>query len=130
MEWLYYWKYVNQITLNRKSSQKLSFTNVLGHFSNFGDCESFHVLNSLDVLALWETNWDDSIDSSNFSLKCYLPFVLKDSVTHVHCLVVYQYERLSLSLTCPLKTEDSFYKVLIDLTLFSILLLFLHVDRS
>ena len=104
MKWPYYRNYVNQVTLNHKISQKFSFTNIQGLCSNFVDCESFHVLNSLNVLALWETNWDDSIDSSNFSAKCYLPFVLKDSVTHMHCLAVYKNERLSLPLTCSLKT--------------------------
>ena len=45
---------------------KLSFTNIRGLRSNFVDCESFLESNSSDILALCETNLDDSIDSSNF----------------------------------------------------------------
>ena len=45
-------------------SHKLSFTNI--------DCESFLESNSCDILALCETNLDDSIDSGNFFVRCYL----------------------------------------------------------
>ena len=45
--------------------------------------------NSSDILALWETNLDDSIDSSNFSVRGYLPLNRKDSATHMHGLVVH-----------------------------------------
>ena len=48
------------------NSLKLSFT-------NFVDCESFLESNSPDILALCETNMDDSIDSGNFSVRGYLP---------------------------------------------------------
>ena len=68
---------------------KLSFTNTQGLRSNFVDCESFLKSNSPDVLALYETNLDDSIDSSNFSVKGYLPLIQKDSSTHIHGLAVY-----------------------------------------
>ena len=46
---------------------KLSFTDIPGLHSNFVDCESFLESNSPDILALCETNMDDSIDCSNFS---------------------------------------------------------------
>ena len=59
------------------SSLKLSFTNIQGLRSNFVDCESFLESNSPGILALCETNPDDSIDSGNFSLRGYLPFNLK-----------------------------------------------------
>ena len=36
----------------------------------------------------WQT-WDDSIDSGNFSVRGYLPLILKDCTTHVHGLAVY-----------------------------------------
>ena len=36
---------------------------------NFVDCESFLESNSPDILALCETNLDDSIDSGNFSVR-------------------------------------------------------------
>ena len=44
--------------------------------------------NSPDILALYKTNLDDSIDSGNFSVRGYLPLIQKDSVTHVHGLAV------------------------------------------
>ena len=47
------------------NSLKLSFTNIRGLRSNFVDCESFPESNSPDILALCETNLDDSIDSGN-----------------------------------------------------------------
>ena len=56
---------------------------------NFVDCESFLESNSLDSLALCETNLDDSIDSGNFSVRGYLPLIRKDSSTHMHGLAVY-----------------------------------------
>ena len=71
------------------NSLKLSFTNIWGLHSNFVDCESFLESNSPDILALCETNQDDSIDSGNFSVRCYLPLIWKDSSTHMHGLMVY-----------------------------------------
>ena len=60
------------------NSLKLSFTNILGLCLNFVRCESFLESNSPDILALCETNWDDSIDSGNlcerlpsFNLKSF-----------------------------------------------------------
>ena len=63
--------------------------------SNFVDCESFLESNSPDILALRETNLDDSIDSGNFSVRGYLPLIRKDSSTHMHGLAVYVKEGLS-----------------------------------
>ena len=71
------------------NSLKLSFTNIRGLHSNFVDCESFLESNSPDILALCETNLDDSIDSGNFSARGYLPLIQKDSSTHMHGLAVY-----------------------------------------
>ena len=73
---------------------KLSFTNILGLHLNFADCESFLESNSPDILALCETNLDDSIDSGNFSVTGYLPLIWKDSSTHIHGLTVYVKEGL------------------------------------
>ena len=70
------------------SSLKLSFTNIRVLRSNFVDCESFLESNFPDILALCETNLDDSIDSGNFSVRGYLPFIRKDSSTHMHSLAV------------------------------------------
>ena len=51
---------------------KLCFTNILGLRSSFVNCKSFLESNSPDILALCETNLDDSIDSGNFSVRGYL----------------------------------------------------------
>ena len=66
---------VNKINSNRTILLMLSFTNIRGLRSNFVDCESFLESNSPDILALCETNLDDSFDSGNFSLKGYLPLI-------------------------------------------------------
>ena len=71
------------------NSLKFSFTNIRGLRSNFVECESFLELNSPDILALWETNFDDSTDSGNFSVRDYFPLIRKDSITHMYGLAVY-----------------------------------------
>ena len=76
------------------NSLKRRFTNIWGLCLNFVDCKSFLKSNSPDILALCETNLDDSIDSGNFSLRGYLPLIWKDSGTHVHGLAVYVKEGL------------------------------------
>ena len=68
---------------------KLSFTNIRVLYSNFVEFESFLELNSPDILALCDTNFDDSTVSGNFSIKSYLPLIRKDSVIHMHDLTVY-----------------------------------------
>ena len=70
------------------NSLKLSFTNIQGLCLNFVDCESFLESNSSDILALCRANLDDSIDSSNFSVRGYLPLIRKDSSTCMHGLAV------------------------------------------
>ena len=80
---------------------KLSFTNIRCLRSNFVDCKSFLESNSIDILALCETNLDDSIDSGNFSVRGYLPLIRKDSSTYMHGLAVYVKEgRSPLSSLC------------------------------
>ena len=54
---------------------KLSFTNIQGLCLNFVDCESFLESNSPVILALCETNLDDSINSGNFFVRGYLPLI-------------------------------------------------------
>ena len=51
---------------------KLSFINIRGPRSDFVECESLLESNSPNILALCETNLDDSIDSDNFSVTDYL----------------------------------------------------------
>ena len=67
----------------------LSFMNIRGLRSNFVDCESFLESNSPDILALCETNLNDSTDSDNLSERGYLPLIQKDSSTHMHGLAVH-----------------------------------------
>ena len=76
------------------NSLKFSFTNIRGLCSNFVDCESFLESYSPGILALCETNLDDSIDSGNFSVRGYIPLIRKDSSTRMHGLVVYVKEGL------------------------------------
>ena len=54
------------------NSLKLSFTNIRRLRSNFVHSEYFLELHSPDILALCETNLDDSIDSGNSSVRDYL----------------------------------------------------------
>ena len=69
-------------------SLKFRFTNIRGFCLNFVNCESLLESNSHDILALCETNLDDSIDSDNFSVRGYLPLIRKDSTTHMHGLMI------------------------------------------
>ena len=91
------------------NSLKLSFTNIRGLRSNFVDFESFLKSNSLDVLALCETNLDDSIDSGNFSVRGYLPLIRKDSSTHMHGLAVYVKEELPSARDVSLENSADSY---------------------
>ena len=66
-------------SLESHNSLKLGFTNIQYLCTNFVDCESFLESSSPDILALCETNLDDSVDSGNFSVRVYLPLIPKDS---------------------------------------------------
>ena len=59
----------------------------------------FLELNSLHILALCQTNLDDSIDSHNFSVRVYLLLIRNNSVTHMpmHGFAVYVKERFSFA---------------------------------
>ena len=91
------------------NSLKLSFTNIRGLLSNFVDCESFLESNSPAILALCETNLDDSIDSGNFSVRGYLPLIRKDSSTHMHGLTVFMKEGLSFAWDLSLENSEDSY---------------------
>ena len=91
------------------NSLKLSLTNIRGLRSNFVDCESFLESNSPDILALCETNLDDSIDSGNFSVRDYLPLIRRDSSTHMHGLAVYVKEDLPFALDLSLENSANSY---------------------
>ena len=92
------------------NSLKLSFTNILGLRSNFVDCECFLEWNSPDILALCETNLDDSVNSGNFFVRVYLPLIRKDSTTYRHGLAVYVKEGLPFAQ--ELSLENSAYSYL------------------
>ena len=91
------------------NSLKLSFTNIRGLRSNFVDCESFLESNSPEILALCETNLDDSIDSGNFSVRGYLCLIQKDSSTHMHGLTVYVKKALPFAQDLSLETSADSY---------------------
>ena len=87
------------------NSLKLSFINVWDLHSDFVECKSFLGSNSPNVLALCETNLDDSVNSSNFSVRGCLPLIWKDSLIHMHGLAVYVKE--GLTFTWDLSLENS-----------------------
>ena len=91
------------------NSLKLSFTNIQGLCSNFVEYESFLESNSPDILALCETNLNDSIDSGNFPVKGHLPLIQKDSITHMHGLAVYLKEGLPFAQDLAVENSADFY---------------------
>ena len=92
------------------NSLKLSFTNIRGLRSNFVECESFLESNFPDILALCETNLDDSIDFGNFPVKSYLPLIRKDSIiTHMHGIGVYVKEGLPFAQDLSLENSANSY---------------------
>ena len=76
---------------------KLRFTNFQGLCSNFFACEPFLESSSPDILGLCETNLEDPMGSSNFSVRGYLPLVQKDSLTHILGLTDHMKEELSFT---------------------------------
>ena len=89
----------------------LSFTNIRGLRSSFVECTSFLELNSPDILALCETNLDDSFRE----FPCdrggggYLLLIRKDSVTHMHGLAVHVKNELPFARDVSLENSaDSF----------------------
>ena len=88
-----------------RSSLKLSFTNIYGLQLKFVQSESFLESNSPEILALCETNLDDSIDSANFSVTGYLPLIRNDSITHMHDPAIFV--KAGLSFVWVLSLENS-----------------------
>ena len=83
--------------------------NIRGLRSNFVDYESFLESHSPDILALFETNLDDSTDSGNFAVRGYLPLIRKDSSTHMHSLAVYVKEQLPFAQDLSLENSADSY---------------------
>ena len=77
--------------------------------SNFVECKSFLESNSPNILALCETNLDDSIDSGNFSVRGYLLLIRKDSITHMHGLPVYVKQGLPFARDLSLENSVDSY---------------------
>ena len=115
--------HVNQIILNHTT------TNIQSLDSNFVDCESFLESNSPDILALCETNLDDSIDSGNFSVRGYLPLIRKDSSTHMHGLTVYVKEGLPFAWDLSLESSADSYFFSTVFTSLSVLHFFSYIDH-
>ena len=59
---------------------------------------------------------DDSIDSGNFSVRCYLPLIRKDSSTHMHGLAVYVKEVLPFARGVSLENSADSYLFSIGFT--------------
>ena len=92
------------------NSLKLRFKNIRGLHSNFVECESFLESNSPDILALYETNLDDSINFGNFPVKGYLPLIRKDSIiTHMHGIGVHVKEELPFAQDLSLENSADSY---------------------
>ena len=77
--------------------------NIQGFCSNFVEYASFLESNSPNILVLCDRNLDNSIDSSNFSVRGYLLTIQKDCITHIHSLAVYVKEGLPFYGTYLLK---------------------------
>ena len=88
---------------------KLSFRNIWSLRSNFFVCKSFLESNSPDILALCQTNLDDSIDSGSFSVRGYLLLIQKYSSTHIHVLTVYVKKVVSFARDLSLKNSADSY---------------------
>ena len=92
-----------------RNSLNLSFMNIRGPRLNVVDCESFLESNSPDILALCETNLDNSIDSGNFFMRGYLPLIWKDSIIHMPVLAVYVNEGLCFAQDLSLENSADSY---------------------
>ena len=111
------------------NSLKLSFTNIRGLRSNFVDWESVLESNSPDILALCETDLDDSIDSGNFSLRGYLPLIRKDYSSHMHGLTIYVKEGLPFARDLSQENSADSYLFSTGFTSLSVLLFFPFIDH-
>ena len=93
---------------------------------NFVECVSFLESNSPDIFALCETNLDDSIDSGNFFVKCYLPLIQKDSTSHLYGLSVYVKEGLPFAQDLSLENSYLYFQLVL---LHSLITSFSSIDN-
>ena len=102
-----------------------NFRNIWALCFNFVEFESSLESNSPEILALCETNLNNSTDSCNFWVKGYLPLIQKDFITHMHGLAVYVKERLPFAWGLSLEnSSDSYLTFSTGFTPLSVLLLF------
>ena len=102
-------KRCNPDNFELRNSLKLSSTTIWCLRSNFIECESFLESNSHSILALCETNLDDSNDSGNFSVRGYLPLIWKDFVAHMHGFAIYVKEGLPAAWDLLLEKSTNSY---------------------
>ena len=86
-------------------------------------------MNSPDILALCETNLDESIDCGNFSVRGYLPLIRKGYGTCMHGLAVYMKEGLPFAWDLSVgNSADSYLSF--PLVLFHSVSYFFFLSRS
>ena len=86
-------------------------------------------MDSPDILALCETNLDESIDCGNFSVRGYLPLIRKGYGTCMHGLAVYMKEGLPFAWDLSLgNSADSYLNF--PLALFHSVSYFFFLSRS
>ena len=114
--YIIYWHVKLRVNYASNSSLKLTRTSIRGLRSNFVGCESFLESDS-DILAFCETNLDDSIDSSNFSVKDYPLLMRKDSFTYMQVLSGYVKDGLPFVRDLSLENSE-YYCLCFRLTVF------------
>ena len=100
-----------KLTVNSVFAVNSAFIYILnwGLCSNIGCCDFFIRSNYLDIFALYETSLANSIDSSNFSVRSYLPLIRKDLVTRMHGLALYVKEELRFASDLSFETSENSY---------------------
>ena len=106
------------------NSLKLSFTNIRCLRSNFVGCESSLQPDSPDILALCERNLNESMVSSNFSVRRYFSLIGKDSITHIMAIKFMWRKDILLHVASPWKILKILTYVFNWLYFISVFLLF------
>ena len=88
---------------------KLDSANIWGLCSNFICYKSFIEWNSDNILALWEAELDDTIDSSKFSVRHYLHFIWNIYVAHMQNFKIYAKEGHPFAHVFSLENSEDSY---------------------
>ena len=113
------------------NSLKLSFYKFLRSLFEFCWLQIFpYIKFSWHSCPVCETNLDDSIDSSNFSVRGYLPLIQKDFSTHMQSLAVYVKERLPFAWDVSLENSADSYLCFWLALLHSVSYFFLYQSPS